>query len=108
MTASTIFTELLIFLQPNLIVLYIIISCSVLCKSKIVVVKVKVTMKVLNVIEYLRILYLLYHSSLGNHTRCADVQLPPTELHARLLGLFDGQEFNLVIKRCDTGLKFQT
>ena len=43
---STISTELLIFLQPNLIGWYIIISLNVLCKNYIVVFKVKVTVKV--------------------------------------------------------------
>ena len=43
MTVSTISAELLIFLQPNLIVWYIIISWSALFKILIVVFKVKVT-----------------------------------------------------------------
>ena len=70
---STIFAELLIFLEPNLIRLRIIISWSVLCKNKIVVFKVKITVKVQNFIESLCVLYPLYHWSLGNQRRCADL-----------------------------------
>ena len=54
---------------------YIIISWSVLCNNWIVDFKVMVTVKIQNFIESLCILYLLYHWSLGNPTRCADVLL---------------------------------
>ena len=53
MTVSTISAELLTFLQPDLIGLYIIIDWSALCKNKVVVFKVKVTVKVQNFIESL-------------------------------------------------------
>ena len=48
MIVSTISSELQIFLQPNLIGWYIIISWSAVCKNLIVVVKVKITVKVQN------------------------------------------------------------
>ena len=60
MTVSTISTGLLILLQPHLIGWYIIISKSVLCKTLIVVFKVKITEQVQNFIESLCVLYLLY------------------------------------------------
>ena len=46
MTVSTISAELLIFLRPNLVGWYIVISWSVLCKKWMVVFKVIVTVKV--------------------------------------------------------------
>ena len=48
MTASTIPTELLIYLQPNLMRWCIIINWSVLCENWIVVFKVKITVQVQN------------------------------------------------------------
>ena len=54
-----------LFLQPNLIGWYIIISWTDLCKKYIVVFKVKVSVKVQNSIESLCILYLLFHWSAG-------------------------------------------
>ena len=60
-TVSTIPTELLIFLLPNVNGWYIVISWSVLFKDWIVVFKVKVTVKVQNFIESLCILYPLCH-----------------------------------------------
>ena len=53
MTVSTTFTELLIFLQPNLKGWYIIISCSVMDKNWIVVFEVKVRVNFQNFIESL-------------------------------------------------------
>ena len=53
--------ELLILLQPDFIGWYIFISRSILCKNKIIVFKVKVTVKVQNFIESLCVLYPLYH-----------------------------------------------
>ena len=79
MNVSAICTELLIFLKPNLIGWYIIISCSILCKTWNVVFKVRVTMKVQNCIESLCTLYLLNHWSHGNQTRCANVLLQITK-----------------------------
>ena len=58
-------TELLIFLQPNLMGWYIIISWSVLGKKWIVVFKVKVKVKAQNFISFLSIAYFLYRWSLG-------------------------------------------
>ena len=49
MTLSTIFSELLIAWQPNLVWWYIIISQSVLWKKRIIAFKVKVTVKGQNV-----------------------------------------------------------
>ena len=72
MTVSTIYAELLIFLQSNLIGWYIIISLSVLCKNYIVVFKVKTTVQVQNFMEFLCILFHLYHWSRGNQ-RCTDI-----------------------------------
>ena len=74
---STICTELLIFLQPNLIGWYIIRSWRVLCKHWISVFKAKVTMKIQDFIKSLCTLhiYLLYHWSLGSHTRYDDLLL---------------------------------
>ena len=48
-------------LQPDLIGWYSFISWSVFCKKLIVVFKVKITVKVQNLLESLCILYLLYH-----------------------------------------------
>ena len=53
MTVSTISTELLIFLQPNLIGWFIVVSWNDLCQNWIVVFKVKVTAKVQNFIDSL-------------------------------------------------------
>ena len=58
MTVSTILSELLILLLPNLVWWYI-ISQSVLWRNWIAVFKVKVTAKLENVNEYLSIQYLL-------------------------------------------------
>ena len=52
MAVSTISAELLFFLQLNLIGWYIIISWSVLCKNRIVVFKVKITVKVQKFVEF--------------------------------------------------------
>ena len=44
-----------------------------------IIFKVKISIKVQNLIESLCILYLLYHWSLGNETRCADSLLLKTK-----------------------------
>ena len=82
-TVSAISAELLIFLQPDLIGWYIIMSWSALCKNEIVVFKVKITVKVQNFIESLCILYHLYHWSLWNQRRCADLLFIITKPSAR-------------------------
>ena len=56
MSVASISAELLIFLQPDLIGWYTIISWNVLCKNQIVVFKVKITVKVKNFIESLCII----------------------------------------------------
>ena len=66
----TLSTELLIFLQPDLIG-----WAGMSCTNWIVVSKVKVTLMVQNFIKSLFFLYLLFHWFLGNQTRCADVLL---------------------------------
>ena len=75
MTVSTISTELMIFLQPKLMGWCVFISWNVLCINWIIVLKVKVRVKVENFIEFLSILYFLYHWSLGSQTSCVYVLL---------------------------------
>ena len=75
MTLSTIPSEPLILLEPNVIGWYFTICWNVLCKNWIVVFKVKVTGRYQNFIESLSVLYLMYHLSLCHQIRCIDVLL---------------------------------
>ena len=53
MTISTLFSKLLVRLQPNLVLLYNIISWIVQCKNWVTVFKVKATDRVQNISECL-------------------------------------------------------
>ena len=72
---SHIYWTSLLFLQPDVIGWYTIIFWIAWCKNWRVVFKVKVTVRVQIFIEFLSILYFLYHWSLGNQTRWVDVLL---------------------------------
>ena len=99
MTVSTISAELLIFLKPNLIGLYIIISWSVLCKNQIVVFEVKITVTVQNCIESLCVLYSLYHWSIGNQSRCAGLLLITTKPRTTKWACADSSTLTYTITR---------
>ena len=102
MPVSTISAEMLIFLQPDLIGWYIITSWSVLCKNYIVLFKVKVTVSILNYIESLCILYLLYHWSLGNQRKCADLLFIVTKPTATKWAYADSSTLTYTITRHTT------
>ena len=106
MAVSTIFAELLIVLQPNLIGWYIIVSWSVLCKKQqqMIVFKIKITGRVQNFIEFLCISYLLHHWSLGNQRKCADLLFVINELSTVKWAYTDSSTLTSTITRHTTGL----
>ena len=64
---------------------------------------VKITVQVQNFIESLRILYLLYHWSLCNQTRCADLLLVITKPSTRKWAYIDSSTLTYSITRHRTG-----
>ena len=72
MTVSTIFSELMICLLPNLVWYCIIITLSILWRFWIAVFKVKATAKFQNVNEYLSRPYLLNHLDFSYRTWYGD------------------------------------